>query len=114
MGSYDPTNRATPDVAALGLGFQVMVNGAVRDIGGTSASSPTVGALFSLINDARLAAGKPPMGFANPFIYQNAHAFTDVTVGTNGAWNCDVGWDPVTGLGTPKFDQLLAAAMNAV
>ncbi len=112
--SYDPTNRATPDVAALGSDFQVLVNGKVKSIGGTSASSPTVAALFALINDARLAAGKPPMGFANPFIYQNPDAFTDVTVGDNGVWKCEIGWDPVTGLGTPKFDKLLAAAMAAV
>eukprot|EP01047_Picozoa_sp_COSAG01_P046637 COSAG01_NODE_4394_length_5070_cov_17.651177_5_plen_64_part_00 len=62
------------------------------------------------------------MGFLNPFLYQNAGtAFTDVVTGDNRmdkrgertllGWNCTRGWDPVTGLGTPVFPQLLAAAM---
>jgi tripeptidyl-peptidase-1 len=47
--------------------------------------------------------------------------FTDVTSGTNAidrsgaplkaGWNVTKGWDPVTGLGTPMFPNLLAAAM---
>ena len=40
-GSYSPTGRATPDVAALGEGFQVVVNGETMTVGGTSASTPT-------------------------------------------------------------------------
>lgn len=35
---------------------------------GTSASSPVVGAIISLINDARLSAGKSPLGFINPAV----------------------------------------------
>ena len=33
---------------------------------GTSASSPVVGALITLINDARIAAGKGPVGKYRP------------------------------------------------
>ena len=62
------------------------------------------------------------MGFMNPFIYKNADAFTDVTKGTNGidrggqkcpGFPAAPGWDPATGLGTPIFTKLLAAAMTA-
>jgi cyclophilin family peptidyl-prolyl cis-trans isomerase len=63
------------------------------------------------------------MGLLNPFLYQNADAFTDVLLGSNKVgrggqplpygFNCSAGWDPATGLGTPKFDKLLAAAMGA-
>jgi hypothetical protein len=35
---------------------------------GTSASSPVVGALITLVNDARIAAGKKPVGFINPAV----------------------------------------------
>ena len=65
----------------------------------------------------------PPLGFLNPWLYANADAFTDVTVGTNAighqpgrpgpvgatpyGFNCTAGWDPVTGLGTPRFGELL-------
>ena len=27
-------------------------------------------------------------------------------------WNCSKGWDPATGLGTPLFKKLMAAAMG--
>lgn len=42
-GSFPPMGRATPDVAALGEGFKVYVNGKAEPVGGTSASSPTFG-----------------------------------------------------------------------
>jgi hypothetical protein len=120
-GSFPPLGRATPDVSALGEGFQVVVHGTPMPVGGTSASSPTFAGLVSLLNEARLDAGKPAMGFLNPFLYKNEAAFFDVTVGSNkvsrggGAmpygFNCSAGWDPATGLGTPLFGKLMAAAM---
>ena len=58
-------------------------NGHVSPVGGTSASTPVFAGLISLINEARLQAGKKQMGFLNPWIYQNADAFTDVTKGDN-------------------------------
>lgn len=80
--------------------------------------------MVSLLNEARLAAGKPAMGYLNPFLYQNPTAFTDVTEGSNKidrfsnailyGYNSTKGWDPVTGLGTPQFAKLLDAAMAAV
>ena len=97
-------------------------------VGGTSASSPTFAAIVSLLNDARLAKGKPVLGFLNPFIYQNAAAFNDITSGCNPGNNdihSDVdescegegftatkGWDAATGWGTPNFAALSKAAMG--
>ena len=79
--------------------------------------------MVSLINEARLKAGKPQMGFMNPFFYKNPDAFFDVTKGTNAigrgtgpleyGFHAAKGWDAATGLGTPLFDKLLAAAMSA-
>lgn len=78
--------------------------------------------MFNLIVEARLAIGKGPLGFINAAIYQNPHLFNDITGGTNpyidrrleGLIWCDLpgfqgakGWDPVTGLGTPKFPELM-------
>lgn len=118
--SFPATGRATPDVSALGEGFQVIQQGRTMPVGGTSASAPTFAGLVSLLNEARLQKGGKAMGFLNPFLYQNAESFTDVTVGTNAigrgtgpikyGFNCTEGWDPATGLGTPNFDKLLAAA----
>jgi tripeptidyl-peptidase-1 len=122
-GSYDAKSRGTPDVAALGEGFQVINDGRAISVGGTSAAAPTFAAMVSLLNEARLGAGKAPMGFLNTWLYANADAFTDVTVGNDKVgrggetlpfgYDCAAGWDPVTGLGTVQFDALLKAAMKA-
>ena len=78
--------------------------------------------MVSLLNDARLAAGKAPMGSINQFLYMHPEAFHDITVGNNRigesaterfaeGWDCVEGWDPVTGWGTPNFGLLLQAAL---
>ena len=120
--SFPATGRATPDISVLGEGYQIVVGGKVRSEGGTSASAPAFGAMVSLLNEARLQAGRSPMGFLNPFLYANPDAFFDVTIGSNKldetafpypyGFNCSQGWDPVTGLGTPHFGKLLEAAME--
>jgi hypothetical protein len=119
-GSFPPLGRATPDVSALGEGFQVYQHGNVQSVGGTSASAPTFAGLVSLLNEARLQAKQPVLGFLNPFLYKNSDAFFDVVKGTNAigrgtgpikyGFNCTKGWDPATGVGTPLFGKLLAAA----
>jgi len=118
-GSFSAKGRATPDVSALGEGFQVYQSGRVMAVGGTSASAPTFAGIVSLLNEHRLQNGKKPLGFLNPFLYQNADAFTDVVKGTNAigrgtgpikyGFNCTKGWDPATGHGTPNFEKLLKA-----
>ena len=55
----------------------------MEPVGGTSASSPTFAGLVSLLNEARLDAGKPAMGFLNPFLYKHADDFFDVVKGSN-------------------------------
>lgn len=121
-GSFDPKGRATPDICALGEGYQVYTDGNVQPVGGTSASTPAFAGMLALINEKRIQAGKPAMGLINPFLYQNADCFTDVTLGTNAigrgtgpikyGFNATKGWDPATGLGSPIFDKLLEAALK--
>lgn len=82
-------------------------------IGGTSMAAPQWSGLLALVGEARAKAGKKPVGFINPKIYnlpeaQYAAAFTDITDGNNGAYNAGPGWDAVTGLGTPKASGLLS------
>ncbi|KAG6375597.1 peptidase S8/S53 domain-containing protein [Boletus reticuloceps] len=109
-------SRALPDISANGANYVVAVDGEFVLIYGTSCSTPVNGAIFTMINDARLAVGKSTIGFINPTIYSSAFAgaFNDITsgdnpgCGTNG-YNATPGWDPVTGLGTPNFPKLLAA-----
>merc|ERR1712166_1248056 len=75
-------------------------------------ASTDLTSIYMFLNNARLAAGKPALGFLNPFIYQNAAAFNDVTSGKNNAgsgngFTAVKGWDAATGFGTPDYTKLL-------
>src|SRR6202011_2776577 len=54
--------RGYPDVVVNGQDYAVAINGSFVPISGTSASSPTMGAIVALINGARKAKGKGPVG----------------------------------------------------
>lgn len=64
-GFYNPNGRAIPDLAAQGSNFTIYWNGSLIPVSGTSASTPTMSAVLSLVNDALVAAGKPTLGFLN-------------------------------------------------
>ena len=94
-----------------GENVEIVLGGRTTGVAGTSCSSPIFGGLVALLNEQRLAAGKGPLGYLKPLLYKNAQAFTDVTEGSNPGcgtkgFPAAKGWDPVTGLGTPKFDAL--------
>ncbi|KAJ7861561.1 hypothetical protein B0H14DRAFT_3134523 [Mycena olivaceomarginata] len=78
-----------------------------------SAATPTFEGLVALLNDARLAVGRPTLGFLNPLLYKRGeNAFNEVVDGANPGcgtpgFNATKGWDPVTGLGTPNFKKLM-------
>lgn len=104
-------SRAYPDVSAIGLKIPTVWLGDTYGVGGTSASTPIWGGIVTLLNEARIAAGKGPIGFLNPTLYAHPEAFNDITVGGNpgcgtDGFKCAPGWDPVTGLGTPIFPKL--------
>ncbi|KAK8067828.1 hypothetical protein PG996_006940 [Apiospora saccharicola] len=115
---FNATGRAIPDVAAQASNFAVFDKGREIRVGGTSASGPAFAGVIALLNAARKSQGQPPLGFLNPWLYNNSAAFTDITTGfsagCSGAWNATAGWDTVTGLGTPKFDMMLEAAAPGV
>ena len=71
-------------MAAQGDNFKIFLEGQAILIGGTSCSSPTFTGIVSLLNDARLNAGLPSLGFLNPFLYSKGFAgLNDITVGHN-------------------------------
>jgi tripeptidyl-peptidase-1 len=115
---WNASSRGYPDVAAQAKKFAVVVNGlTVEGVSGTSAAAPTFAGVVSLLVAARVKAGKPALGFLNPFLYQQADAFGDITAGFNpgcgtAGFAALEGWDPLTGLGTPDFPKLLAAVQN--
>lgn len=118
---FNASGRAYPDVSALGgqtnpycVSYRA---GKFGGVSGTSASCPVVAGVFAQLNDLRFRNNKGPMGFLNPFIYQNGDCFNDVTSGTN---NCNAGtpgftaiegWDPATGFGTPNYACLSTRAL---
>merc|ERR1712176_1698496 len=125
--SYAQNGRGSPDVSLLGEQFEVYTSGFFGGlekvaVGGTSASTPSWGAIISLLNEECLSAsgGSKTLGFVNPLFYQNADAFNDITKGSNAigeneasGWKCTEGWDAVTGLGTPKFTSLQSVVRKA-
>jgi kumamolisin len=100
--------RGVPDVAGDAdpeTGYDVSVDGTSEVIGGTSAVAPLWAGLLALINQSL----NTRVGFVNPVLYQNTSAFTDITSGNNNGYSAGVGWDPVTGLGSPIGTSVLTA-----
>ena len=114
---YNKGGRGYPDMAALGgqtNPYCVAVKGgSFGGVAGTSASCPVVAGIFAQLNDIRMKAGKPPLGWVNPALYSSlSGCFFDVDDGSdNGCkigqgFTTMTGWDPATGLGTPNFECL--------
>ncbi|KAM0665497.1 hypothetical protein ACQRIT_006362 [Beauveria bassiana] len=116
-GYYNKNGRAIPDVSIVGDNFWVMHNGTSKYIWGTSASAPVFAAMITLVNDARLRAGKQSVGYINELLYskEGVAAFSDITRGTSyhcdfaaRGWPATKGWDAITGLGEPRdFSKLM-------
>eukprot|EP00475_Leptophrys_vorax_P030474 TRINITY_DN456_c0_g1_i3.p1 TRINITY_DN456_c0_g1~~TRINITY_DN456_c0_g1_i3.p1 ORF type:complete len:881 (-),score=220.63 TRINITY_DN456_c0_g1_i3:32-2674(-) len=123
---FNASNRGYPDLSLNGHNYPVVSGGQVIGVDGTSASSPTTAALFTLMNEVLLKYGKKPLGLLGPLLYQMAEEeptafnkiapvqYGDMILG--GDSNCTAiyccqygykatssGWDPVTGLGTPNM-----------
>jgi tripeptidyl-peptidase-1 len=107
LPAFNLHGRAYPDIAAQGVNYSIIWNGKVSPVDGTSAATPAAAAVIALVNDALLAAGKRTLGFLNPWLYKGGYtAFTDVISGSSAGcesqgFSADVGWDAVTGFGTP-------------
>jgi kumamolisin len=104
--------RGVPDVAGNAdpeTGYQIMADGEMQVVGGTSAVAPLWAALI-----ARLAqATGERFGLIQPALYAGVEpgtdvpGFNDVVSGNNGAYSAGPGWDACTGLGSPDGAALL-------
>jgi kumamolisin len=110
------TGRGVPDVSGLAdpeTGVLIIsVDGETAiTMGGTSLTAPLWAALLARINQS---LGKR-VGYLNPLLYTRfpTGVLRDVVSGTNGAYTAGVGWDAVTGLGSPDGGRLLAALRGA-
>ena len=122
---YNSEGRGYPDIAFIGVNYQVFIQGNIYSLYGTSASAPVLAAMVSLINAERLKNNQSSVGFLNPTLYaygyggsyfgkawnpfKGVYPFTDITSGHNKCTVkecCQSGfftseyWDPVTGLGS--------------
>lgn len=131
---WNAYGRGYSDLATVGDNIVCIWRGQFFPLGGTSASGPIMAGLVSLLNDARLNAGMPPLGHLNPRLYAWAAteptAFNDIVIGRNNdgdvqppgskfATYCPhgfpaaTGWDAPTGLGSPVMEKLFALALQA-
>jgi len=103
--------RGVPDISAPAdpnTGFAYFINGVLSQVGGTSASAPLLAGMWARLN--------AQLGYRIPFNmttwYSNrALLFNDIISGDNRnglttGYTTTAGWDAVTGLGTPKADQI--------
>ncbi|HEY0410985.1 MAG TPA: S53 family peptidase, partial [Candidatus Dormibacteraeota bacterium] len=103
--------RGVPDVSGDAdprTGYRVLIDGQATVVGGTSAVAPLWAGLTALLNQVL----GHPVGFLNPQLYGPVLAgggFRDITEGSNGAYSAAPGWDPCTGLGSPRGGAILAA-----
>jgi len=120
--------RGVPDISAQAVEYIIAYEGAFYTVSGTSCSSPTVAGMFAMVNVKREEKGLKKLGFLNPSLYMMYDAqgtdydtyFNDVTAGYNEGCSDDDsiafyaanGWDPITGCGTPKFNEILNYMTN--
>jgi kumamolisin len=112
--------RIVPDVAAnasANTGYFVIVGGQQEISGGTSAATPLWAALVARMNQ-QLAAGGQRVGYLTPRLYGAAAlgktGCNDIRAGDNitahvGGFKSAAGFDAVTGWGSPRGKDLLAA-----
>ncbi|WYZ40940.1 hypothetical protein EsH8_IV_001281 [Colletotrichum jinshuiense] len=136
-GLFNASGRGMPDVSAQSFNLTFVTGGKLSGFQGTSAAAPIWAGMVGMVNAALIQAGKPPMGFLNPWLYgPGLQAMNDVSTGQsigctgttgfgtqqfppefgaklvpNASWPAVPGWDAVTGLGTPDIGKMLALRM---
>jgi hypothetical protein len=91
---FDVKGRAYPDLSALAgtvNPYCIAIDKQFGGVAGTSAATPVVAGMVAQLNNLLLAAGKPPLGFLNPFIYQVTSEENDRLVSLR-RWPAGRGW----------------------
>jgi subtilase family serine protease len=117
------TLRNGPDVSAnANYTFYVCADQTActaNEYGGTSFAAPMWAAYLALVNEQLAANGAGPIGFINPAIYSIGtgstydSAFHDITSGTSGSYSAVVGYDLVTGWGSPNGTNLINSLVSS-
>lgn len=111
------TLRNIPDVSSESNASQYNCsNGRCADHGGgTSYAAPLWASLIAMVNEQAASNGEANVGFLNPTLYDIGVGtsftkdFHDITSGSNGGYTAVVGYDLVTGWGSPKGVNLINA-----
>ena len=121
---FNRSGRGVPDVSALGWNALYYCSDLCSEDpspwflnSGTSMSAPIFAGVVSLLLSAFHNVTGHSFGLLNPLLYamssEQPATFHDIVLGDNKInATCDgyyttKGWDPVTGLGTPNFPQML-------
>lgn len=124
-GHHNETGRGVPDLSIASHAYATVIGQNWVTADGTSAASPALAGMLSLINAELVGKNLPTIGFLNTLIYSNktlAAIFTDVVQGDNkcgaagytccGGYDAGEGWDAVTGLGVPSWKKLREAVLK--
>jgi subtilase family serine protease len=116
------TTRNVPDVAAEANTDNYLCDqgSCTGDYGGTSFAAPRWAGFLALVNQQVVANGNSTLGFVDPTIYSIGKGtnynsdFHDITSGNNNnghgqSYNAVVGYDLVTGWGSPNGQNLINA-----
>jgi len=116
--SCSQTLRNGPDVSANSdFTFYVCADQTTctaNNFGGTSFAAPMWAGFLALVNQQAVSNGNSVLGFVNPAIYTilagsgYSADFHDITSGSNG-FSATVGYDLVTGVGSPNGQPLIDA-----
>ncbi|MGD0270855.1 MAG: S53 family peptidase, partial [Candidatus Sulfotelmatobacter sp.] len=111
------TLRNIPDVSSESNASQYMCAQGICAThgGGTSYAAPLWAGLIAMVNEQAAANGEPTVGFIDPVLYAIGLGsdfttdFHDITKGSNGGYSAVVGYDLVTGWGSPQGVNLINA-----
>jgi PKD repeat protein len=110
------THRGVPDVALdAATPALVVAGGGTAAVGGTSLATPIWAGIASIADQY----SGHRLGLLNPSLYAIAagtnytHDFHDIESGNNG-YPAVPGWDPVTGLGTPRVASLIVNLVGTI
>jgi subtilase family serine protease len=118
------TRRASPDVAYNAnpnTGVYVRFNNSWYVVGGTSAGTPQWAALLAIADQGRAVVGSPSLGTQDTlnalYSLYNTPDYNDITAGTSTGhpnYSAGLGYDLVTGMGTPNANFLITDLVNWV
>jgi kumamolisin len=100
--------RMVPDVSAVAdpqTGVNVVLDGQIEVVGGTSLDAPLYAGLF--------AASGVQLGFVSPTLWAHPECFNQGISGSNGAYSQPPNPGPCSGLGSPKGAQIAALFAKA-